>query len=54
MLHDGLYEQIINTELEQELAATDRFVQTASIDQEEASKVLARYVSVCGTGPCRT
>ena len=45
MLHDGLYEQIINTELEQELATTDRFVQTASIDQEEASKVLARYVA---------
>jgi len=45
MLHDGLYEQIINTELEQELAGTDRFVQTASIDQEEASKVLARYVA---------
>ena len=45
MLHDGLYEQIINKALDTELATTDKLSQTASIDTAEASKVLAKYVA---------
>lgn len=45
MLHDGLYEQVINRELDSELAATDKLSQTAPIDSEEASKILSKYVA---------
>ena len=45
MLHDGLYEQIINKSLDTELATTDKLSQTAPIDRAEASKVLAKYVA---------
>lgn len=45
MLHDGLYEQIINKELETELGLTDKFSTTAPIDSAEASKVLAKYIA---------
>ena len=45
MLHDGLYEQVINKGLDTELAATDKLSQTAPIDTAEASKVLAKYVA---------
>ena len=45
MLHDGLYEQIINKALDTELSATDKLNQTAPIDTAEASKVLAKYVA---------
>ena len=45
MLHDGLYEQIINKALDTELASTDKLSQTAPIDAAEASKVLAKYVA---------
>ena len=45
MLHDGLYEQVINKELDSELAAADKLSQTAPIDTAEASKVLAKYVA---------
>ena len=45
MLHDGLYEQVINKELDTELASTDKLSQTAPIDTAEASKVLAKYVA---------
>ena len=45
MLHNGLYEQIINKALEKELSATDKLSQTASIDTAEAAKVLAKYVA---------
>ena len=45
MLHDGLYEQIINKALDTELATTDKLSQTAPIDAAEASKVLAKYVA---------
>ena len=45
MLHDGLYEQIINKALDTELATTDKLNQTAPIDVAEASKVLAKYVA---------
>ena len=45
MLHNGLYEQIINKGLDSELSATDKLSQTAPIDCAEASKVLAKYVA---------
>ncbi len=45
MLHDGLYEQVINKGLDAELANADKLSQTAPIDTAEASKVLAKYVA---------
>ncbi len=45
MLHDGLYEQVINKSLDVELSAADKLSQTAPIDTAEASKVLAKYVA---------
>ena len=45
MLHDGLYEQIINKELETELGLTDKLSTTVPIDSAEASKVLAKYIA---------
>lgn len=45
MLHDGLYEQIINKGLETELSVTDKLSTTAPIDSAEASKVLAKYIA---------
>lgn len=45
MLHNGLYEQIINKGLDSELSAADKLSQTAPIDRAEASKVLAKYVA---------
>lgn len=45
MLHDGLYEQIINKELETKLGLTDKLHTTAPIDSAEASKVLAKYIA---------
>lgn len=45
MLHDGLYEQIINKSLEAELESTDKLSKTAPIDHAEASKVLAKYIA---------
>ena len=45
MLHDGLYEQVINKGLDTELATADKLTQTAPIDTAEASKVLAKYVA---------
>ena len=45
MLHDGLYEQVINKGLDSELAYVDKLSQTAPIDTAEASKVLAKYVA---------
>lgn len=43
MLHNGLYEQIINKGLDTELSVTDKLSQTAPIDSAEASKVLGQY-----------
>ena len=43
MLHEGLYEQVINKELDTELAATDRLCQTAPIDSAEAAKNLSAF-----------
>ena len=45
MLHDGLYEQIINRSLDSELGCTDKLTSTAPIDSAEASKVLAKYIA---------
>ncbi|MBR0373160.1 MAG: DEAD/DEAH box helicase family protein, partial [Mogibacterium sp.] len=45
MLKNGLYEQVINKELENELSESDKLSQTAPIDKAEASKVLAKYVA---------
>lgn len=45
MLHDGLYEQIINKALDAELFTTNKLSQTAPIDPAEASKVLAKYIA---------
>ena len=45
MLHDGLYEQVINKGLDRELANADKLSQTAPIDTAEASRVLAKYVA---------
>ena len=45
MLHNGIYEQVINKALDRELAATDKLSQTAPIDAAEAAKVLAKYVA---------
>ena len=45
MLHDGLYEQVINKALDTELANADKLSETAPIDVAEASKVLAKYVA---------
>ena len=45
MLHDGLYEQVIYNELEAVLESTDKHSETRRIDDAEAPKVLAKYVS---------
>ena len=45
MLHDGLYEQIINKGLDSELSESEKLSQTVPIDTAEASKVLAKYVA---------
>ena len=45
MLHDGLYEQIINKEIDDELSATDKLTQTSGIDSAEAAKTLSEYIS---------
>ena len=45
MLKDGLYEQVINLELDAELKETDKHFETASIDKAEASKILSKYAA---------
>ena len=45
MLKDGLYEQVINRSLDNELAVTDKLIQTAAIDPAEAAKILSQYIS---------
>lgn len=45
MLHNGLYEQIINKGLDAELSNMDKLCQAAPIDEAEASKVLAKYIA---------
>ncbi len=45
MLKDGLYEQVINNQIEDELATTNKLSQTTPIDDAEASKILANYIT---------
>ena len=45
MLKDGLYEQIINKELDAELSSTEKLTQTTEIDSAEAAKALSEYIS---------
>ena len=45
MLNNGLYEQIINKGLDAELAQTDKLSRTEPIDEAEAAKFLAKYVT---------
>ena len=46
MLHTGLYEQVINKRISDELsAAADKLQKIAPIDEAEASGVLAKYVA---------
>ena len=45
MLQNGLYEQIINNGLEQELSQSDKLYQTGPIDSAEAAKILSKYIA---------
>ena len=45
MLKDGLYEQVINRSLDNELAVTDKLIQTAAIDSAEAVRFFCLYVN---------
>ena len=46
MLHPGLYEQVINNQLDTELSAVAEARKfTSPIDKVEASKVLSQYLS---------
>ena len=46
MIKPGIYEQVINKQLGNEIeAATDKLSSTLGIDPAEASKVLAQYIS---------
>lgn len=46
MLKPGLYEQVINKEIDAELSTLeDKFSRTASIDKAEGSKILAKYIA---------
>ena len=46
MLHPGLYEQVINRELDSELAEIPQARRdTAPIDRAEASRVLSQYLA---------
>ena len=45
MLHNGLYEQVINKELDRELSESDHYIETSKIDSEEASKILSKYIT---------
>ena len=45
MLKSGLYEQIINQGINEELKSTDKIIRLKNIDEGESSKVLAQYAS---------
>lgn len=46
MLKDGLYEQVINKNIDSELTdCADKIFSTAAIDKAEASKVLSKYLT---------
>ena len=45
MLPNGLYEQVINKAIEEELSKGDKISRTVKIDTAESSKVLSSYVA---------
>lgn len=45
MLHNGLYEQVINKGIDSELSATEKLTQAEKIDAAEAAKTLSEYIS---------
>ncbi|MEE1016117.1 MAG: DUF3427 domain-containing protein [Ruminococcus sp.] len=45
MLHDGLYEQVINQGIDSELSTTEKLTQAEKIDAAEAAKTLSDYIS---------
>lgn len=45
MLCDGLYEQIINKKVDDELNNSDKLIERTEIDKAEAAKILAKYVA---------
>ena len=48
MLRNGIYEQIVNQEISNEIAEinqSDKEITTAPLDVEESSKVMAKYIS---------
>ena len=45
MLRDGLYEQVINKSLDEELISTDKLTETAPIDTAESAKILSKYIA---------
>lgn len=45
MLKPGLYEQVINKMIAQELETTDKLIKAAPIDHAESSKILAKYIA---------
>ena len=45
MLPNGLYEQVINKAIEEELSKGDKISRTEKIDAAESSKVLSSYVA---------
>ncbi|MDD4084188.1 MAG: DUF3427 domain-containing protein [Acidaminococcaceae bacterium] len=48
MLKNGIYEQVINNRIKTELLeakANDKYIEQADIDEEEAPKILAQYIS---------
>ena len=45
MLKSGLYEQMINQGITEELKSTDKIIRLKNIDEGESSKVLAQYAS---------
>lgn len=45
MLKDGLYEQVINKAIEDELSKGDKYSRTEKIDSAEASKILSSYIA---------
>lgn len=45
MLKDGIYEQIINDEINEEIKKSDKYIESANIDESESSKILTKYIS---------
>ncbi len=45
MLPNGLYEQVINKAIEEELAKGEKISKTEEIDAAESSKILSAYVA---------